>query len=667
MRDEPHQARVPLYEISGNNDSIILLLNWYCKPETLPAKISIEDARKVLNLTIGLEDLMTENSRFAAEVGEALPKLISLARRQWAATDLPQLRKGYEIINSVNETEANSVQGLIRSLETWRWIYTILWILAIHALLWLAIILLSPQFPSLQEIFIWNPTIRKWGGLGYVGLLITQIPLLRERLFHPCHQNLTAEAFPANWSKDEYFPSSQVYSLRDKKTLPVTEALHPFHGRIILEGESGLGKTMFLRNLVIDSERPVVFLPASKCDHGLVPAIQQKVPPAEGDPTFLAELVYAGALDILIDGLNEISARACAQLTMEIESKCKGNVLFTTQHMEWEAPAAAKVFQLKPLTEDQIGTYVLSRYSYLDSTELLPESAYQRNSKAYLEKAFNSELDEESLKTNFMTLSNPMELSLVAQLIARGQDPSILDLQEQQYQLMAEHYRRNNLGNDFPLAKFSKVVYDMRLNDQPEIPAEDFQKEILALQHWKMVISRQWTPAGAEKPVKYWYFRHDKIMDYFLVQEFLAKQELCEKALDDPRFRGVYFLLAFKLPYQAAMQLREQIIQYSTNTKDHSLDNFIKLLYARRPPRKERFAQLRENIRSALILGQAGQAIQLILDNTNGQHETTAVLLKNRETELNKQITEGTISSEDAMLERNKINRGILDLAQIID
>jgi DNA replicative helicase MCM subunit Mcm2 (Cdc46/Mcm family) len=48
-------------------------------------------------------------------------------------------------------------------------------------------------------------------------------------------------------------------------------------GQIILEGDSGLGKSMFLRYLAKNQERIVVFLPASKCDSGVSIAIQAKL------------------------------------------------------------------------------------------------------------------------------------------------------------------------------------------------------------------------------------------------------------------------------------------------------------------------------------------------------------------------------------------------------
>jgi hypothetical protein len=75
-------------------------------------------------------------------------------------------------------------------------------------------------------------------------------------------------------------------------------------------------------------------------------------------------------------------------------------------------------------------------------------------------------------------------------------------------------------------------------------------------------------------------------MDFFLVQNFLGETAETEARLidhmGDPRFRGVYFLLATLLPLDDAKQLREKLIQYAADTKDHTVsDTFVQLLRTR--------------------------------------------------------------------------------------
>ena len=127
----------------------------------------------------------------------------------------------------------------------------------------------------------------------------------------------------------------------------------------------------------------------------------------------------------------------------------------------------------------------------------------------------------------------------------------------------------------------------MRFNDESALPADDFYNELLCMEDekYKMVVSRQWRDCDDEA-CKEWYFRHDKIMDYFIVQTFLGESDEAESRLidniGDSRFRGVYFLLATLLPLNQAKDLREKLINYAADTKDHTVsDTFVQLLRTR--------------------------------------------------------------------------------------
>ncbi len=56
---------------------------------------------------------------------------------------------------------------------------------------------------------------------------------------------------------------------------------------------------MFLRHLVKSSQTIVVYLPAHKCDKGVIEAIQAKLHGQAQDAGFLKNLIYSGAIDIL--------------------------------------------------------------------------------------------------------------------------------------------------------------------------------------------------------------------------------------------------------------------------------------------------------------------------------------------------------------------------------
>ena len=105
------------------------------------------------------------------------------------------------------------------------------------------------------------------------------------------------------------------------------------------------------------------------------------------------------------------------------------------------------------------------------------------------------------------------------------------------------------------------------------------------------MIRRQWQTKSEdpEKPYELqteWTFRHDKIAEFFIAQTFLSDSKTAKQRIDqhisDPRFRGVYFLLATTMPAEAAAELREVLIQYAAQSKDHSVSDEFILRYGSR-------------------------------------------------------------------------------------
>ena len=455
----------------------------------------------------------------------------------------------------------------------------------VHALFWTGLIFLYPKSPQIQAIFFWNPKVRKIIGLWYVDLALTWVPFLRSKLFEPFRESLRSDADLESFNPQAYFPTSPVKHQGSRKIKPLNQAIPEIQGQIVLEGESGLGKSMFLRHLVKSSERIVVYLPAKKCDFGVMAGIQAKLHGyVKEDPNFLQSLIYSGAIDICIDGLNEVTPDTRANITSFVESNFKGNIIMTTQPIDWTPPSTStpKIYTLQPLKDEHIEQFLLSRTEFITEAQVTGE-AYKQACQAYLAQMLNNQQDseEEQLAVRRM-LSNPMELTLVAQMLSQGEKPNVLNLQQQQYQMMAEEYQQMHLC-EFPLAKFSERVYQMRLKDEVVIPPEDWLNELKCMEQSKMVLSRQFVDLAGEKQQE-WRFRHDKIQDFFMVQTFLGtpKDNRIVDNISDPRFRGVYFLLAAKMPIDAAQKLREELIQYAADTKDHTVsDTFIQLLRSR--------------------------------------------------------------------------------------
>lgn len=465
------------------------------------------------------------------------------------------------------------------------------WGIPSHLLFWLFLIFVYPFSPQIQAIFFWNPWIRRIGGAGYVGLLLTLVPFLRSRLFAPFRDSLLGDAELKDFDKESYFPQSEVKQKKSGKTQPLLEAIPSIQDQIILEGKSGLGKSMFLRYLVNSSTRIIVYLKASQCNAGVIPAIQSKLYGLAGDADFLRSLIYSGAVDICIDGLNEVNANTLAEITLFVKQSFKGNIIMATQPFSWDnIPALATLYVLQPLKREHIEEFLLSRQYNFESNPKVTVSgdAYKQECRNFLVRVLDlpSETNNQSEENPAQEiLSNPFDLTLVAQMIAEGHRPDLFDLQQQQYDIMAAEYKEQCL-TEFPLKKFSKMVYEMRLNDQDLIPSENYLSELKYMAKYRMVLSRQSDNAEGKSQIK-WYFRHDKVTDFFMTKAFLLQdkelwKELWQEHFNDPRFRGVYFRLAILLPLENAMQLREELIQYAAKYNDHTTsDNYIKIVASR--------------------------------------------------------------------------------------
>ncbi|MBE8968637.1 HEAT repeat domain-containing protein [Nostocales cyanobacterium LEGE 12452] len=585
-QSEFEQWRFFTYFLGGGTNEVKTLLTWLGFPDTktIPTSLSHDRGDKTLKIFAQA----WEPSQGLARLREDLAKQIAVVARKvsWRPQDIVILETHHKNLKDAGYNEADSLQSVIVNLKTWQWLFNARTTILIHAAFWLALIFAYPKFPQVQAIFFWNPWVRRILGVGYVGLILTWVPFFREKLFEPFKPSLLADAGLDNFNPEAYFPNSKVKVPGVDEPVPITQVLPNIKGQVILEGDSGLGKSMFLRYLVKTSGRLVVYLPAHKCDKGVIEAIQAKLHGQAQDADFLKNLIYSGALDICIDGLNEVTADTRAKICQFAESYFRGNIIMTTQPLEWTPPSTAKIYKLLPLEEPQIQQFLISRQPRLPKNAKVQGTDYEQATASFLTKALTNQQSPQELSAIEKVLSNPMDLTVVALMLSQGEYPDLFHLQQHQYQLMAAEYLQE-WNQEFPLKKFSDAVYQMRLKDEQALPADEFYQVLQSLEDdkYKMVVSRQWQDEKGEAK-REWYFRHDKIMDFFLVQNFLGESEEAKNRLidhmNDPRFRGVYFLLATLLPLDAATELKEKLIQYAADTKDHTVsDTFVQLLRPR--------------------------------------------------------------------------------------
>ncbi|MDJ0660714.1 MAG: HEAT repeat domain-containing protein [Crocosphaera sp.] len=553
----------------------------------------------VATLTSIVSDKGSDLANTAVEalvnIGYELEEIIREDQQKISRENLKEFLKEFENARKVLEAnhedfepkQISDIKGTIYHLrqtvrsDFYEFIFHIGWKgWLFHSGFWLLLIFYYPKYPFIQAIFFWNPKVRKYFGLWYVDLALIWIPFLRSRLFAPFKDSLLADAHLDSFDPNSYFPNSHVkQKAGTSKSQPIPDVIPQIKSQLIIEGESGLGKSMFLRDLARKSQHIVVYLPAKKCEQGVLEGIKNKLQGhVKEDPNFLKNLIYSGAIDICIDGLNEVTPDTRANITHFVESYFKGNIIMATQPLEWTPPSTAKTYILQPLQDNQIEDFLCSRTTILPEDSSLKGQEYEQVCRNYLTKTLAQQQSHEEQIAIRRMLSNPMDLTIIAQMLAENKIPNLLKLQQEQYEMMAEDYDQLYPVKKFPLKDFSEAVYQMRINDQYTIPAENWQQELQCMERYKMVISRQ--IKQEEKTEIEWYFRHDKIQDFFVVQTFLEAENE-NRLLDhisDSRFRGVYFLLATMMPFDAAKKLREDLIQYAADTKDHTVsDTFIQL------------------------------------------------------------------------------------------
>ena len=257
-------------------------------------------------------------------------------------------------------SEANTVQRSIAKIEREKYLGWGIIALCSHVAFWLVLIFAYPRFPQIQATFFWTRWVRVFVGIGYVGFLLTWIPFLRRRLFAPFTESLVVSSKIIDPIGGAYFEGATV-ATSDGSLRPIKEAIPRIQSQIILEGESGSGKSLFVHHLVSSYSRLVVVLHATECDEGVLLAIQRKLEGPARDPIYLRSLIYARALDVVIDGLNETSSDTRAIIFKFAERFYKGNLLLVTQPMVPKWPPNFEVYVMQRLTDTQMYEFLGNR------------------------------------------------------------------------------------------------------------------------------------------------------------------------------------------------------------------------------------------------------------------------------------------------------------------
>jgi hypothetical protein len=459
-------------------------------------------------------------------------------------------------------------------------------LLLAHALFWIALIWLYPKSPTIQAMFFWSPKVRRYLGI-YVTSLIPIIPFARRRLFQPFREQMgpPPDVLEAHNPKLPWFSQSEVVDAQSGERMTIDKVINSVRGLTVIEGASGLGKTTYLARLAADPKRLVAYIRAAEEGGDVLKALRKRMPAdVVRDEDFLRILIYAGGLDICIDGLNEVSAEARERVRGFIQEITSASVLVATQPIRWSPPSGARVLRLQALRPDQTEAFLLDCKAAIEPGALIQGEAYAASVRTYLAQLANTPpVNEEDRLSRERALSNPMDLTTIATILSTGATPDLLNLVRTVYDLAARKFSLQNQNANFPLTAFAEYVYARRceasggdrelieLSDKKFLPACD------ALAEYRLLLRSEETDAtGHVNPV--WRFRHDKILDFFLYIALTEGQQQGERILmhlSDPRFRGVYLLLALRAPLDDAKQLRELLVDGAVETKDRVLSDEV--------------------------------------------------------------------------------------------
>jgi hypothetical protein len=179
-------------------------------------------------------------------------------------------------------------------------------------------------------------------------------------------------------------------------------------------------------------------------------------------------------------------------------------------------------------------------------------------------------------------LSNPMDLTTIALILAQSGTPDLLNLQQTAYLQAAAQYKIDNQGAEFPLTRFSEHVYEQRckaVGKERELIVlrePSFVAECDALSDQRLVLKTMEANPDAEgKEIPVWRFRHDKVLDFFLYVALTnpKTKERVQEHIADTRFRGVYLLLALRAPLDLAKEIRDRLADHAVESRDHLLSD----------------------------------------------------------------------------------------------
>ena len=244
-----------------------------------------------------------------------------------------------------------------------------------------------------------------------------------------------------------------------------------------------------------------------------------------------------------------------------------------------EDPAAGvtRRYELLPLDAGQIEGFLLNRRPHL-ANAALSDSDYADACRDFVTRSIGPDVAEADRRRALVILSNPMDLTLAAELIATGAQPTPSRLVEQQLGQL-EAWFTVTYARPFPTAEVAAHAFSQRRRDDNRI---DLGQDVVdALLRFRLAVPAPVAdPARGEDDAVEARFRHDRVAEVFIARHMAASgdDEALQSVIGDPRFQGVLIELASILPRQEAQALFDVISDSAMQSGDH----LLALSFARR-------------------------------------------------------------------------------------
>ena len=333
--DQAHTDRAQLrflaYYGSGGHPEAIAAIQWLGKPSVRPNVGSINQRVHLLEQLYLLWPRTAGNPHLRSDMAQLMAQLVS--NGDWTSGWI-QERHQQSLLTKLDMrlrqdgfiTQANTIRTAHSGLPHKQYLKLLRRYLIGHAITWLMLWLLYPLCLPIQ-ILVWHPWLRRILGHGYVGWLLSRVPVLRARLLVLWQAGTSSSSFSCNaLSCDGHLPYSPLRStgaieqldlynyrhLEASSTFPTCDWPQRDHQsssyRRSKFHHSSISRLPCAGNVVL------VAVDAEACERGVEAAIRgvvaRTVALFDLDPAFFTALVRTGGFAICIQHFEHGSALA---------------------------------------------------------------------------------------------------------------------------------------------------------------------------------------------------------------------------------------------------------------------------------------------------------------------------------------------------------------------